>query len=391
MRFFSFAKVVPASTSALRQLSGSHSVQPFFIKTLSNGEKVGVCGITIQGKTINDSAPDPGTTFLDERQTATSCVAQLQNQGVNKIIMLTHIGYNYDIEWMTKIPGVDVVVGGHSHSLLANDLYATEFGLPVVAPYAAMTNGVCVVQAWSYLQAVSRLDLEFDENGGLTSCNGTAQLPLDPDNYVVISGVNNDDASHMFSTNASFATVLTDYFANLEGTPFVPAEEDAAVAAVLAPYRAQLGASKQNVIATATQTLCGAYKHNGVFQSFSACADRPLSSNLLGGVGNFIAQGLLHKLPPANIAIWNIGDVRANIAQGDFTYADVYTVHPFVDYLVLIQFTGDDIRLILENAIDIVINPTSADVQSLLAYASVLMTPKHSTTASQTPRPVGSA
>ncbi|NLZ40503.1 MAG: NADH-quinone oxidoreductase subunit NuoB, partial [Comamonadaceae bacterium] len=41
-------------------------------------------------------------------------------QGVDKIIALTHVGYPRDMELIAKIPGVDVVVGGHTHTLLSN-------------------------------------------------------------------------------------------------------------------------------------------------------------------------------------------------------------------------------------------------------------------------------
>ncbi|MGO7719146.1 hypothetical protein, partial [Rhizobium johnstonii] len=37
-----------------------------------------------------------------------------------KIIALTHVGYPRDLALIAKIPDVDVLVGGHSHSLLSN-------------------------------------------------------------------------------------------------------------------------------------------------------------------------------------------------------------------------------------------------------------------------------
>ena len=67
------------------------------------------------------SQPDTGTVLLDEIETIEAQVAELTAQGVNKIIVLTHIGYKQDQDWIAGIDGVDVVVGGDSHSLLGDD------------------------------------------------------------------------------------------------------------------------------------------------------------------------------------------------------------------------------------------------------------------------------
>ena len=47
-------------------------------------------------------------------------VASLRAQGVNIVIALTHLGLNVDCELAGRVDGVDVFVGGHTHSLLSN-------------------------------------------------------------------------------------------------------------------------------------------------------------------------------------------------------------------------------------------------------------------------------
>ncbi|TIQ24261.1 MAG: multifunctional 2',3'-cyclic-nucleotide 2'-phosphodiesterase/5'-nucleotidase/3'-nucleotidase, partial [Mesorhizobium sp.] len=66
-----------------------------------------------------------------------------------KIIAVTHIGYNRERDVIAKIPGVDVVVGGHSHTLLSNT------DPKAAGPYPTMVDNpdgykVPVVQAASY-------------------------------------------------------------------------------------------------------------------------------------------------------------------------------------------------------------------------------------------------
>jgi len=53
-------------------------------------------------------------------------VKQLQNEvnrlttedGVNKIILVSHLGFNKDIEAAKNTTGIDVIIGGHSHTLI---------------------------------------------------------------------------------------------------------------------------------------------------------------------------------------------------------------------------------------------------------------------------------
>ncbi len=104
-------------------------------------------------------------------QTITAAVQELKAQGVNKIIALTHVGYPRDLAVIAKIPDVDVVVGGHSHSLLSNTDPKAE------GPYPTMVDNpggykVPVVQAASYSKYLGDLVVDFDDNGVVKSAKG---------------------------------------------------------------------------------------------------------------------------------------------------------------------------------------------------------------------------
>lgn len=45
-------------------------------------------------------------------------VQKLQTLGINKIIALGHSGFTVDQEIAKKVPGVDVVIGGHTNTFL---------------------------------------------------------------------------------------------------------------------------------------------------------------------------------------------------------------------------------------------------------------------------------
>lgn len=92
--------------------------------------------------------------------------------GVNKIIALTHIGYNdnpnvdNDILLAKNVPGIDVIVGGHDHTKLEK-------------PFVVDTNTVgeakdatLIVQANEYVNYLGTLDVTFDGNGIVTKYDG---------------------------------------------------------------------------------------------------------------------------------------------------------------------------------------------------------------------------
>ena len=61
-----------------------------------DGHQVGVIGIDIKGKTELSSSPSPGTYLLDEVTTAQKYIDELRGKGVERIVLLTHVGLQRD-------------------------------------------------------------------------------------------------------------------------------------------------------------------------------------------------------------------------------------------------------------------------------------------------------
>ena len=94
------------------------------------GQQIGLIGLTTADTPIL-SSPGEGVTFSEEYATVVQEAADaLAAEGVNKIILLTHLGLGVDIALAPEISGVDVIVGGHSHTLLGNAFTAAEGTYP---------------------------------------------------------------------------------------------------------------------------------------------------------------------------------------------------------------------------------------------------------------------
>ena len=86
-------------------------------------------------------------------------VNKLQHKGINKIILLSHLGFTMDKIIANQTQGIDVILGGHSHDLLfdvkeGKNLFYSKTGEPVV-----------ITQGGRDGKNFGILNLEFDKNG----------------------------------------------------------------------------------------------------------------------------------------------------------------------------------------------------------------------------------
>lgn len=333
------ANIVPHDQSSLLA-NDVPVIESSKVFTLSNGEKIGVIGIDIAKKTMNSSQPDAGTVLLDEKETAQAEIDILTTQGVNKIVLLTHIGFTNDQAWMAHLNGVDVVVGGDSHSLLGDN--STSFFGSIVGEYATeiiQENGskVCVVQAWDYAKLIGNLEVDFDANGNVVSCGGTPVFPLNPDTVTV------RDASPRYNLSPDDASRIMDQLFNLSGGQARPFAEDTASADALAEFTSEVQILSETVVTEVSETVA---LEEGGWDSGSC---------------DLVAQGfLLNPLSTADIAIQNRGGCRADIEEGNFTVNDAYTLLPFSNTMFNLVMTGTQIKQVLEDAINYYLDPSGS-------------------------------
>ena len=129
-----------------------------------DGEKYGLIGIqpTDLNARIRNKANLEGITVDDSEETIEEIkkeVAKLKEQGLNKIILLSHSGNKYEKEIAQKVDGIDVIIGGHSHNLI-EDVKQGENLL-----YSPSGEPVIITQAGRDGNYFGILNLEFNEKG----------------------------------------------------------------------------------------------------------------------------------------------------------------------------------------------------------------------------------
>lgn len=304
--------------------------------------RVAVIGLTTE--TTPEITRDVGrAVFLDAVESTRRQVNLLTAQGINKIIVLSHLGYDRDRDLARSISGVDIVVGGHSHSLLGQEEGLAHIGLVPVGDYptefvAPDGKRVLVLQAWRWGHVLGRLSVRFSKDGEILAYTARATVPVG--DAFVQNGLPVEPSSPVY------AKILEALAAS--GSAKIYAE-DPAVAARLAPYAEAVEQFRSVKVATAVN---------------------PITIGLNSGPGPLACDSMLAAFAPARAAILNYGGVRRDLTQGDITVGDVLEVMPFGNTLVLVDLTGAEIKDALEEDIDYLLAYYPEDDPPLVPYVA---------------------
>lgn len=267
--------------------------KPYIVKDFA-GEKVAIVSV-LATDTDETSSPGDAVLFADEIGYLKQAVTEIEGQGIDKIVLLSHVGYVKDQEIAAAVDGIDVIVGGHSHTLLSNTDEKAAGPYPTLVKNPSGKD-VPIVQAYAYSKYLGDLTVVFDDAGVVKTATGEPKLL---------------DAS--VTPDAAYVAKV----AELGG----PIEE----------------LKKKEIGATA----------EGVEGSRDVCRAMECS------MGNLVADAMVDRLSDQGItiAIQNGGGLRASIDAGTVTMGEVLTVLPFQNTLASFQLKGSDIVAALENGV----------------------------------------
>lgn len=347
------ANVHPAEGTPLAFApDGQPYLAPYAIKEIG-GVKIGLVGITVVGKTQNASRPLASTEFEDEAKAAQRTIDELRQKGINHIVLVTHVGFDDDLLLAAQLRGVDVIVGGDSHTLVGD---FSEIGLSGKSSYPTVMRDrdgrlVCVGQAWEYAKAIGLMKVTFDDAGNVISCAGQASIVL-------------GQSMQRKGTDGKWVNMSEDEIRTLVTKLHNPGlikrlAPDADVLAALAPFEEQYDAqtSKPIGILSKDQSLCLTRVPGSANRGTAVCAD---VSERAGGadVAQVVAESfrLAPAHGPADIGIVNAGGVRTPIETNGsqdliLTYGTAFTLQPFPNELYIAHLTGQQIWDTLEEAV----------------------------------------
>jgi 2',3'-cyclic-nucleotide 2'-phosphodiesterase (5'-nucleotidase family) len=233
------------------------------------GVPIGIIGlVTTETPITTHPLNVEGLQFLPEAPEARRLAARLRARGARVVIALTHLGLEADRQLAREVPGLDLIVGGHTHSVL---------------PDGERVNGVLIAQAGAQGAFLGRIELFLDHPQGRLT-NARARL-------IAMRG---------------------------------DLPEDGRALQTIAGFQARLDRHWKRPLGRAAVRLDG---------------DRDNVRTRETNLGNLLCDVMLDA-SGAEIALVNGGGIRAPIAAGQVTVADVQAVLPFANTLVTIEMPG---------------------------------------------------
>ncbi|RPB23309.1 Metallo-dependent phosphatase [Terfezia boudieri ATCC MYA-4762] len=256
--------------------------------------KLAIVAVTTE-TTPGMSRPGPGTRFEDPLTAIQRTVNEIKGkEKIDRIIALTHIGYDKDIELAKKTKGISLIIGGHSHTPLGD--FPGAVGKYPTIEENLDGDEVFIVTAYRWGEYLGYIDIAYDNDGKIVGYSGapihlTNQTTQDPD----------------------LQRQITEWRKPFE-----------------ALSREVLGETKVPL----QQTNC----------QQEECT-----------LGDLMADAMVdyrRKLNPAvDFAIINAGGIRAEIDVGPITRGEVLTAFPFGNSIVELSFSGEVLWKIFEGAV----------------------------------------
>ncbi|KRY00964.1 5'-nucleotidase [Trichinella pseudospiralis] len=265
----------------------------------------------ITPETATLSNPEKSVIFEDEIVILKNAVTTLKQEGINKIIVLSHSGLLKDREICKSVPGVDVIVGGHSHAFLyTGELPSVEVPVgPYPEVYTEFENPCLVVQSYQFGKYLGKLQVEFNDEGILTSWSGQ---PILLDNQI--------------KPDKEMEIIIDKYHNEVE------------------IYRKEV-VGYTDVYIDGRSTSC----------RLSECN---LGNMLTDSLVSYATNSMQHfanseQWTAASVGIINGGAIRNFIKDkpGQLTMKDMYTIAPFDKSIVILRLYGSDLLAAFEHSV----------------------------------------
>jgi 5'-nucleotidase len=279
------------------------NIQDYITMTVG-GLKVAILGLT-NPRVPSYELPSniEGLSFAEANATAQALVPQIRaNEDPDLLIALTHIGYqpyrgdfDCDEELARQVPGIDLIVGGHSHTMLDPAVLVTSTVNP---------TGTLVAHASRYAQYVGKVNLVF--TGNVTDGYGITLR----EGYLLEAGdvtTNTELVDYL----EPFVITLTNYTEQVIGHTTVPID-------ALDAYTQETNGANLQADAAVFELA-----QHGIDVDF----------HLSGAMSNRrVAEGATATDPVT------------------LTVDDMYTLMPYENSLVAMQMNGPQIKRVLERA-----------------------------------------
>lgn len=286
-----------------------NEIKPYIIKEYGQN-KAAYFGLTTNETGMNNIK---GMQIYDPYETAKEIIGQLKNAGINKIIAVTHLGIEQDKKLAEMFPDIDLIVGGHTHTVLGDysalNIKSYDKNYPV-----KVNNGLSYIVTAGYQGLIlGNINVSFNKDGQISLNESKPKMLLNPfDNSSLNDEISRYDSFLLIEENTDALTEIENIYSSISLNMNKPVGE----------------------------TLDTLY-------TLKANPDYDYNDHYASSLGSVLSKSLYTAAQTLNYkvdaAFINTGSLRVNIPKGTITYGLINQAAPYANDLYFVEIYGKDI------------------------------------------------
>lgn len=286
-----------------------NEIKPYIIKEYGQN-KAAYFGLTTNDTGMNNIK---GMQIYDPYETAKDIINQLKSAGINKIIAVTHLGIEQDKKLTKMFPDIDLIVGGHTHTVLGDysalNIKSYDKNYPV-----KINNGSSYIVTAGYQGLIlGNINVSFNKDGQISLNESKPKMLLNPfDDSSLNDEISRYDNFLLIEENTEALTEIENIYSSIS-----------------------LDMNK-----AAGETLDNLY-------TLKANPDYNYNDHYASSLGSVLSKSLYTAAQTLNYkvdaAFINTGALRVNIPKGTITYGLINQAAPYANDLYFVEIYGKDI------------------------------------------------
>lgn len=286
-----------------------NEIKPYIIKEYGQN-KAAYFGLTTNETGMNNIK---GMQIYDPYETAKEIISQLKNAGINKIIAVTHLGIEQDKKLAEMFPDIDLIVGGHTHTVLGDysalNIKSYDKNYPV-----KVNNGLSYIVTAGYQGLIlGNINVSFNKDGQISLNESKPKMLLNPfDNSSLNDEISRYDSFLLIEENTDALTEIENIYSSISLDMNKPVGE----------------------------TLDTLY-------TLKANPDYDYNDHYASSLGSVLSKSLYKAAQTLNYkvdaAFINTGSLRVNIPKGTITYGLINQAAPYANDLYFVEIYGKNI------------------------------------------------
>lgn len=294
-----------------------NSIKPYIIKQYGN-QSIAYFGVTTAESGFNNIT---GMKVSDPFETAGKIISEIKARGINKIIAVTHLGFEEDKKLALLYPDIDLIIGGHSHTIQGDfsDIGVSSYEKNY--PFKPDNTSTYIVTAGYQGLILGNINLSFNQEGNASLISASPKMLINPlDNDTLNNKISGSKNVLLINENAAAATEIENIYSS-----------------IALDINKVVGETFDDLY---TLKVNPAYSYDDHYAS---------------SLGTVFSKALYVAAANQNyavdLAIINTGALRINLPKGSITYGMLNQAAPYANDLYVIELKGSALKEFIQSTV----------------------------------------